>query len=119
MKTTFDPCPLHLQKPDTQAIDQLPCNLLAINKPCAFLNIIILFIDKIAHDHTYWYQSGAKPMLTESITSYSSVELPVVSEIPTTGDIAQSLYLNSKDVWRKTQEVIVPVLFGLKLVSTG
>ena len=96
-KMTFDPRPLHLRKPNTQAVEQLRCDLLAINKPCAFLKIIIPSIEKIARDHTYCSQSGAKPVLAKSITSYSSVEIPFVSEIPTADDITQSLCLNCEE----------------------
>ena len=53
----FDPRPLHLRKLDTQAIEQLCCDLLAINKPCV---LIIPSNENIAHDHTYYSQSGAK-----------------------------------------------------------
>ena len=38
---------------DTTAVETLRCNLLSLNQPCAFLNILVPSLDKITHNHTY------------------------------------------------------------------
>lgn len=52
----YDPRPLHLRQPDPQAIEALRCDLLVVNKPCGFSNILVPSVEKILHDHTctYW-----------------------------------------------------------------
>ena len=49
----FDPRPLHFRKPDLNAMENLRCDLLAINKPCGFLNLLVPSVEKISHDHSY------------------------------------------------------------------
>lgn len=49
----YDPRPLNHRKADTEAIEKLRCDLLSINKPCAFSHILIPSVGKIKHDHMY------------------------------------------------------------------
>ena len=46
----FDPHPESLRAPNPQASEQLRCSL---NKPCAFLHVLVPDAEKIEHDHSY------------------------------------------------------------------
>ena len=48
-----DPRPEHLRTDSSEACEQLRCSLLALNKPCAFLHILVPNTEKIEHDHNY------------------------------------------------------------------
>ena len=37
----------------TAAVETLRCDLLSLNQPCAFFDILVPPLDKITHDHTY------------------------------------------------------------------
>ena len=50
----YDPRPSHLRVADPQALEDLRCNLLQINKPCGYLNVILPSLKKIQHDHCYY-----------------------------------------------------------------
>ena len=76
----YDPRPLHLRQPDPQAVETLRCDLLAINKPCGFTNIIVPSVEKIRHDHTYATQLGAMCTSVSDENACSSGQLPVVSK---------------------------------------
>ena len=52
-KAVFDPRPLQLRQPSVKATESLRCDLLAINKPCGFLSILVPPVENIFHDHTY------------------------------------------------------------------
>ena len=39
-------------------METLRCDLLSLNQPCAFLDILVPSLDKITHDHTYSLLSG-------------------------------------------------------------
>ena len=54
--SAFDPRPKSLRTIDTKASEHLRCSLLALNKPCAFLHILVPDIDKVKHDHPYSLQ---------------------------------------------------------------
>ena len=51
--STFDPHPGSLRSLDSNASEHLRCRLLALNKPCAFLHILIPDVGKVKHDHSY------------------------------------------------------------------
>ena len=54
----YDTRPLNHREVDCQAIEKLRCDLLLINKPCSFSNILIITsVEKIKHDHTYSNES--------------------------------------------------------------
>ena len=95
----YDPRPLHLWQPDPKAIENLCCDLLSINKPCGFTNILVPSVEKIMHDHPYSSQSGCVPVFSENISVCSSEELPNVSETITVEaeDILEKLCLDNKE----------------------
>ena len=49
----FDPRQPEYRKADDKLLEEFRCNLLTINQPCAFLDILIPPIKIIDHDHTY------------------------------------------------------------------
>ena len=51
--STFDPPPPAHHKLGHDAIETLRCDLLALNQPLAFLDILVPSADKVRHDHTY------------------------------------------------------------------
>lgn len=51
--STFDPRPPAHRKLGRDAIETLRCDLLALNQPLAFLDILVPSADKVRHDHTY------------------------------------------------------------------
>ena len=53
VSSKFDPCPDSLKTPNPNASEQLWCSLLALNKPCVFLHILVPGIKKVWHDHSY------------------------------------------------------------------
>ena len=53
VSSEFDPRPESLRTPNPNASEQLRCSLLALNKPCAFLHILVPDIEKVWHDHSY------------------------------------------------------------------
>lgn len=53
----FDPRPEDMRMLDPKASERLRCSLLGLNKPCAFLHVLVPDVEKIYHDHTY----SAKP----------------------------------------------------------
>ena len=63
----YDPQQLHLWQPDPQAVEKLRCDLLAIIKPCGFINILVPSVEKIMHDRTYSTQSGSVCISKESV----------------------------------------------------
>ena len=56
----FDPRQPHQHTLDTTAVETLRCDLLSLNPPCAFLDILVPSLDKITHNHTYSLLSGAE-----------------------------------------------------------
>lgn len=51
--STFDPRQPDDRKLGSEALEKLRCDLLSLNQPCAFLNILVPSVEKIRHDHTY------------------------------------------------------------------
>ena len=51
--STFDPRQPDDCKLGSEALEKLHCDLLSLNQPCAFLNILVPSVEKIRHDHTY------------------------------------------------------------------
>lgn len=51
--STFDPHQPEDRRLCEGAIEKLRCDLLQLNQHCAFLDVLIPSVDKIAHDHTY------------------------------------------------------------------
>ena len=49
----FDPCPEGLRTLNPTATEQLWYSLLTLNKPCAFLHILVPDVKKVWHDHLY------------------------------------------------------------------
>ena len=49
----FDPRPEDMRMLDSKASERLRCSLLGLNKPCAFLHVLVPDVEKIHHDHTY------------------------------------------------------------------
>ena len=56
----FDPRQPHQCTLDTTVVETLRCDLLLLNQPCAFLDILVPSLDKITHNHTYSLLSGDK-----------------------------------------------------------
>ena len=53
VSSIFDPRPESFRTCNPHASEQLRCSLLALNKPCAFLHILVPYIKKVWHDHSY------------------------------------------------------------------
>ena len=51
--SVFDPRPLSLRLPDPRASERLQCSLMALNQPCAFLQILVPDFEIIKHNHCY------------------------------------------------------------------
>ena len=49
----FDPRPLSLQIDDPVAVENLRCDLIGNNQPCALLTILVPSTEKVQHDHCY------------------------------------------------------------------
>ena len=49
----FDPRPEGMRMLGPTASETLRCSLLGLNKPCAFLHVLVPDVVKIEHDHTY------------------------------------------------------------------
>ena len=94
----YDPRPLHLRQPDPQATEKLRCDLLTINKPCGFSNILIPSVEKIVHDHTYSTQSASVHISDKSISVCGSEEIPKLCEDPkiSAEEILQRMHLDSQ-----------------------
>lgn len=54
---TFDPRPLYQRHLHVGAIETSCCDLLSLNKPTAFLDILVPSLDKNRHDHSYTQSS--------------------------------------------------------------
>ena len=65
-KMVYDPRPPHLRTADSSALENLRCELLCIDKPCALLNVIVPSPEKIALDHNYCAKPGSGNVLKES-----------------------------------------------------
>ena len=65
-KMIYDPRPPHLRTADSLALENLRCELLRIDKPCALLNVIVPSPEKIALDHNYCAKPGSGNVLKES-----------------------------------------------------
>ena len=57
----------------TAAVETLQCDLLSLNQPCAFLDILVAPLDKITHGHSYSLPSEDKErkMMSNSIDATS------------------------------------------------
>ena len=64
-----DPCPESLRTPATHKLEQLRCSLLALNKPCAFLHILVPDVKTVQHDQSY----SLHPSLVEAQPSVSTI----------------------------------------------
>lgn len=53
----FDPQPLYQRHLHERAIETLCCDFLSLNKPTAFLDILVPSLDNIRHDHSYTQSS--------------------------------------------------------------
>ena len=53
VSSEFDTRPESFRTHNPNASEQLRCSLLALNKPCAFLHILVPDIKKVWHDHSY------------------------------------------------------------------
>ena len=53
VSSEFDPRPESLRPPNLNATEQSQCSLLALNKPCAFLCILVPDVKIVWHDHSY------------------------------------------------------------------
>ena len=63
-----------ISKADDKLLEEFQCNLLSINPPCAFLDILIPPIKIIDHDKTY-----AASQHTENVHAYnSSITTPTI-----------------------------------------
>ena len=77
--STFDPRQPHQRTFDTAAVETLRCDLLSLNQPCAFLDILVPPLDKITHDHTYSLPSGEEEMeMTSELAEPSELETDVL-----------------------------------------
>ena len=98
----FDPRPLHLRQPDLNAIEVLRCDLLAINRPCGFISLLVPPVEKVMHDHSY---AARNPLGTthtsvseESVCTCSSMDLPVIETPKPTAEVILSwLHLNEEE----------------------
>ena len=68
----FDPRPKSMRVDDPKACEELRCRLLALNKPCAFLHILVPDTDKVFHDHNY----AQRPCDTTPQTEYVPIITP-------------------------------------------
>ena len=95
----YDPRPLHLRQPDPQAVENLRCDLLSINKPCGLSNVLIPSVEKVLHDHTYSIQSGSVHISNESSSVCGSGELPIISQNakPSDEEIFQKMHLDNEE----------------------
>ena len=50
---TFDPRQPDHWKLSSEAMEKLRCDVLSLNQPCAFLDILVPLVHKIRHDHTH------------------------------------------------------------------
>lgn len=76
----YDPRPLDLRQSDPQAIEALRCNLLSINRPCGFLNILVPSVESVMHD-PYATPMGTMPTDVSNDDVCTSGDLPVLPEI--------------------------------------
>ena len=51
--STFDPRQPNHRNLGCEAMGKLCCDLLSLNQPCAFLDILVPSVDEIRHDHTF------------------------------------------------------------------
>ena len=58
--SNFDPRPINLHQPDSEALETLRCDLINLDQPCAFTKILIPSVDKVLHDHSYSNQRTAE-----------------------------------------------------------
>ena len=49
----YDPRPLEYRTIGIDTVEELRCNLLSLNQPSAFLDILVPSKEKVKHDHTY------------------------------------------------------------------
>ena len=49
----YDPRPPEYRQVSLEAVEKLRCDLLSLNQPCAFLDILFPSVDKVMHDHSY------------------------------------------------------------------
>ena len=66
---------MKLQTPNQQNLEELHCNLLMLESPQAFLNIILPLVEKIKHDHCY-FQKGDDDILD------SNSKISVITNTP-------------------------------------
>lgn len=74
-KMVFDPRPLKFQTSSQQNLEELRCNLLMLEKPPAFLNILLPSLEKINHDHCYCQKGN-------DISDSSNNEMSVIANEP-------------------------------------
>ena len=101
----YDPRPSSHREVDCQAIEKLRCDLLLINKPCSFSNILIPSVEKNKHDHIYSNESESVSAISDQSASVLGIELPKVSNtVKTTAEeILQKLHLDN-DQRQKLEE---------------
>ena len=90
----FDPRPEFLKASDPQPMEQLRCSLLSLNKPCAFLHILVPDIGKIAHDHNY----AQRPCVGMSQTASVPIILPS-SDIVTERTLSPEEVVEGKQIF--------------------
>ena len=71
--SVFDPRPPSFRSHVPEASEQLRCSLMALNRPCAFLHILVPDVGVINHDHSY----SLDPALLEEERTISTT--PVTS----------------------------------------
>ena len=66
----YDPRPPEHHRVSLEAVEKLRCDLLSLNQPCAFLDILVPSVDKIQHNHCY----ALPPAANDSTKGIARVE---------------------------------------------
>ena len=65
----YDPCPPEYRQVSLEAVEKLHCDLLSLNQPCAFLDILVPSVDKVMHDHSYSLPPAAEDSINQVETN--------------------------------------------------
>ena len=98
--STFDPCPESTKSRDVNASERLRCSSLSLNKPCAFLHILVPDVEKVRHDHSYSLNSRLL-QIHSSVSTTACDTTPAYSarvlDVETINTFKDSLRVSSTD----------------------
>ena len=104
VRSEFDPRPESLRTPNPTATEQLRCSLLALNKPCAFLHILVPGVKKVLHDHSYTRflhpDKSAPPVNVSEEPNTTPAYTARVLDIDTIVNFKDTLQVSSSDRYR-------------------